>query len=170
MYKRVKKAKLGVKASHRDSLRKNLVRSLVEKGSVVTTSPKAKVLKMDVSALIEKAKKGNNLEVRRDIQNILGRDTLAKKIIEYAGKEETGVRIVKVGFRDGDNAEMSRVTLIGTEKKKATKKEKDEKVQEEKKVVEKKEVNRKGLFGQDKKVDTTAVVKRTERARTRSGL
>ena len=57
MYKRVKKSKLGVKASHRDSLRRNLLRSLFEKNSVVTTTPKAKVLKMDASSLIEKGKK-----------------------------------------------------------------------------------------------------------------
>lgn len=174
MYKRVKKSKLGVKASHRDSLRKNLLRSLVQKGSVVTTTPKAKVLKMDASSLIEKGKKNNELEIRRSIQDTLGSDTLAKKLIEYSAKEKTGVKIVKVGFRDGDSAEISRITLIGTEKKKASKKDKEEKaeekVQEEKKVVQKKEANKRGIFIQDKKVDTTTVVKNTERARTRAGL
>lgn len=174
MYKRVKKAKLGVKASHRDSLRKNLLRSLVGKGSVTTTTPKAKVLKMDASSLIEKGKNASNLDIRRSIQDTLGSSTLAKKLIEYSTKEKTGVKIVKVGFRDGDSAEVSRVTLIGTEKKKVSKKGKEEKaeekVQEEKKVVQKKETNRRKIFGQDKKVDTTTVVKNTERARTRAGL
>lgn len=171
MYKRVKKSKLGVKASHRDSLRKNLLRSLVQKGSVVTTTPKAKVLKMDASALIEKGKKSDNLDIRRSIQDILGNNLLSKKLVEYVGKEKTGVKIVKVGFRDGDNAEISKVTLIGTEKKKVSKKEKeDEKVQEEKKVVEKKETKNRGIFNQNKKVDTTTVVKNTQRVNTRSGL
>lgn len=174
MYKRVKKSKLGVKASHRDSLRRNLLRSLIKNDSVTTTTPKAKVLKMDASTLIEKGKKGADLEVRRSIQTTLGNTELAKKLIEYSAKEKTGVKIVKVGFRDGDKAEMSRVSLIGVEKKKAAKKEKEtkseEREQEEKKVVGKKETNRRAIFAGDKKVDTKTVVKKTERARTRAGL
>ncbi len=174
MFKRVKKSKLGVKASHRGSLRRNLLRSLVTNGFVVTTSPKAKVLKMDASALIEKAKKNESLEVKRSLNNTLGEDKLVKKLIEYITKEKTGVKIVKVGFRDGDNAEVSRVSLIGKDKKKVIKKSKEEKaeakVQEEKKVVEKKSTAKKGVFGQDKQVDTKTVIKKAERARTRAGL
>lgn len=173
MYKRVKKAKLGVKASHRDSLRRNLLRSLITKGSLTTTTPKAKVLKMDASSLITKGKKSENLEVRRSIQDTLGNSKLAKKLIEYSGKEKIGVRIVKVGFRDGDNAEMSRVSLIGIEGSKVTKNKEEKEIKksvEGKKEVERKEVKRRETISQDKRVDKTAVVKQTERARTRSGL
>lgn len=168
MYKRVKKAKLGVKASHRVSLRRNLLRSLIQNNSVTTTTPKAKVLKMDASSLITKGQKAEDLGTRRSLQTTLGNAELVKKLIEYSAKEGTGVKIVKVGFRDGDNAEMSRVSLMGIEKKKAEKKEKE--IKEEKKVVEKKETNRRAILAGDKKVDTKTVVKKTERARTRAGL
>ena len=47
MYKRVKKVKLGRKVAHRESLRRNLLRSLFEKNSLVTTTLRAKVLKND---------------------------------------------------------------------------------------------------------------------------
>ena len=43
MYKRVKKVKLGRKVAHRESLRRNLLRSLFEKNSLVTTTLRAKI-------------------------------------------------------------------------------------------------------------------------------
>jgi len=57
MYKRVKKAKLGRKTAHRNALRHNLLRSLLERGHIETTSPKAKIVKSDMASLIEEGKK-----------------------------------------------------------------------------------------------------------------
>ncbi len=175
MYKRVKITKLGKTESHRASLKRNLLRSLFEKNVVVTTSPKAKVLKKEASSLIAKAKMNkDSILFKRELKRTLGRASLVKNFVEYAEKEKSGVSIVKVGFRLGDNAEKSKVYLLGIEKKKATKK-KDEKV--DAKEVEKNEekIDKKGgliknIFGQGKRVDKTAVVDRTERARTRAGL
>ena len=167
MYKRIKKAKLGRKSSHRKSLKHNLLRSLFDKNYVLTTSPRAKVLKQEASSLIEKALiKKEELFFRRDLQVMFGSDILVKKFVEYVGKDKVGVRIVKVGFRAGDNAETSRVSLIGMEKKKKIEKKDEEKEVVKKDRVEKKIVGR----AQEKKVDTTAVVHRTERAKSRSGL
>ncbi len=175
MYKGVKTAKLGRKASHRSALKQNLLRSLLERGHVVTTTPRAKVLKKDMESLIAKGKKNSeSISFIRKLQLILGNDKLTKKFLEYVKGEKTGVTLVKVGFRAGDNAEKTKVSLLGIEKKKkATKKEKEIEEKEKKQEVKKeakKEEHRRGIFSRDKKVDTTAVVKSTERARTRSGL
>ena len=75
--------------------------------------------------------------------------------------------IVKTGFRVGDNAEKSRVSLIGMDKKKKA----TEKKAEEKKVKKEiKKEDKKKVLDIDKRVDKTAVVKHGDRARTRSGL
>jgi len=173
MYKGVKKAKLGRKMAHRNALKNNLLRSLLDKGSVVTTTPRAKVLKSDIETLIGSTKK-NNKEVSfiRKLQLVLGDEKLVKKFIDYISIEKTGVTLVKTGFRLGDNAEKTKVSLIGMEKKKkVSKKEKgiDDK-DEKKENIEVRKEGRRGLFSRDKKVDTTTVIKNTERARTRAGL
>jgi len=100
----------------------------------------------------------------------LGKPELVKKFLEYIKAEKTGTTIVKIGFRAGDNAEKSRVSLIGMEKKKTSKKDSIEKKDEKKAVKEIKKEDKRQLLGGDKKVDKTAVVKHSERARTRSGL
>ncbi|HPQ79398.1 MAG TPA: L17 family ribosomal protein, partial [Candidatus Dojkabacteria bacterium] len=110
MYKRVKKAKLGRKMAHRNSLRQNLLISLLQRGQVETTSPKAKILKSDMSSLLEEGKtKSEDLNFKKKIHNTLGNSELIKKFSEYVKSEKVGVTIVKIGFRAGDNAEKSRV-------------------------------------------------------------
>ena len=171
MYKGVKKAKLGRKASNRKALMINQIRSLFESGHVVTTSPKAKVLKTNADSIIALGKKNKGmLSLRRELAVTLKDEKLVKKFIEYVEKTEAGVRIVKIGFRKGDNGEKSRVELIGMEKKtkKIVKKtaEKKEEVKEEK-VAPKAKVS-KNILG--KGIDKSATVKKTGRATSRSGL
>ncbi len=171
MYKGVKKAKLGMKRSHRVSLRRNLLRSLLQRGSVETTTPKAKVLKKDADSLVQKAKRADEIMIRREIETILGKKELVKKLVEYSKNEKTGVSILKIRFRDGDNAEMSKVSLMGLVKKtgKKVQGKKDDK-EDVKKTTASEKPKKTGVFGQGKKVDTTAVMKHSERSRTRSGL
>jgi large subunit ribosomal protein L17 len=175
MYKRMKRKKLGVKKTHREALINNLLRSLFDNNYVVTTTPKAKVLKSEASSLIAKGKKyGEDLSFRRRLQVILGDKEIVDKYKEYISKDKPGVSFVRVGYRSGDNAEVSRVYLLGLDKKKSpkakTKKEEKEKVKEEKKD-EQSSVDPKLLEKETKKkVDKTTVVKDTRRARTRSGL
>ncbi len=168
MYKRVKKVKLGRKVAHRESLRRNLLRSLFEKNSLVTTTPKAKVLKNDAMSLISKGVKGSSLDFTREMMNILGNKELVRKFNEYVKKDEIGVEIVKIGFRSGDNAEKSRVVLKGTQKKKKiVKKEKEQDIEEKKDERKSMNVHK---VDNNKKIDKTAVMKKTARANTRSGL
>ena len=180
MRKRIKGKKLGRKKAHRESLIRNLLRSLFDHNYVVTTTPKAKVLKQEASSLIEKGKgKGKDSNFRRELSNILGKDELIKKYEEYLKKEDVGVGFVRVSFRSGDNAEMSRVFLLGLDKKKtAVKKSKKKGKEQEEKETEKDEPDTKSPLnikeekpvGLKKKVDKTAVIRKKGRAKARAGL
>lgn len=175
MYKGVKKAKLGRKASNRKSLMINQIRSLFESGHVVTTSPKAKVLKQNADRMIASGKKNKGmLSLRRELAVSLKDEKLVRKFIEYVEKEEAGVRIVKIGFRKGDNGEKSRVELIGMEKKvkkvakKGTEKKAETKGDEKPSIA--KVAKKLIMKDSDKGIDKSTVVKKAERAKTRSGL
>ncbi len=176
MYKGVKKSKLGRKTSNRKALMINQLRSLFENGHVVTTSPKAKVLRSNAQSLIAQGKKKKGeLSFRRELAVVLKEDGLVKKFVEYAEKEIAGVRVIKIGFRKGDNGEKSKVELIGLEKKKikvttkAEKVTKKEEVKEEKPTPVIKPV--KNILDRGvKAVSKTTVIKKTERAKSRSGL
>jgi len=169
MYKRMGVKKLGRKKAHRESLIRNQIRTLFEAGVLRTTTPKAKVMKGNAQSLISKMKKETiSLENRRRLQTMFGNTELVNKAIKYSKKPVTGVRIVKVGFRAGDNAQMSRVELMGFKTKKKVKKV--EKKEEVKDVV-KKDMN-KGIAKKDiKKVSNKRVrTVKKERAHSRSGL
>ena len=172
MYKRIKRKKLGKKKSHRESMINNLLRSLFDNNYVVTTTPKAKVLKSEASSLIEKGKKyKEELSFRRRLEVILGDSQIVKKYKEYITKEKVGVSFVRVGYREGDNADISRVYLLGMDKKKKkTAKSKKDETKEEKKKDEKGTESKILEQEIDKKVDKTAVIKDTRRATSRSGL
>ena len=109
MKKLIKKKKLGRKASHRKSLRYNLIRSLVRSGKVETTSVKAKVLKSDFESLVNSIK-DFDVNTTRKLMTVLGSKDLVAKLKGW--DQPISVRIRKIGFRDGDNAEMSRVTIL----------------------------------------------------------
>ncbi len=178
MYKRIKRAKLGRKKSHRESLIDNLLRSLFDHNYVVTTTTKAKVLKKNAESLIEVGKKkGNDLEFIRKLNNVLGKESIVKKYLEYIKKDKAGVGFVRVGFRDGDNAELSRVYLLGLDKKKSVapkSKKEDTKKKDDIEEAEKKnplKIKEETPVGLKKKVDKTAVIKKSgTRPQARAGL
>jgi large subunit ribosomal protein L17 len=174
----MKRKKLGRKKGHREALLKNLLRSLFDHNYVVTTTAKAKALKREATSLIEKGKtRKENSNFKKSLKNILGTDDLVNKYEEYLKKQEAAVGFVRVGFRSGDNAEMSRVFLLGLDKKKSV-------VKKSKKEDKKEDVDKpKPPKGGDnplkedlptkvgeKKVDKTAVVKKPRRAKARAGL
>ncbi len=162
--------KLGKKKAHRESLIRNQMRSLFAAGILRTTTPKAKVMKSYAQSLIAQMKKKEiTLESRRKLQTMFGNTELIHKSIEYSKKTLTGVRIVKVGFRAGDNAEMSRVELINFKTKKKTKKvvKKEEEIKE---IVDKdinKNIAKRRVSKTGKKKVRTV---RKARATSRSGL
>jgi large subunit ribosomal protein L17 len=175
MYKQIKKRKLGRTKTHRESLMKNLLRSLFDNNYVVTTTAKAKALKQEATSLIEKGKnKKGDTNFENKVRVKLGNKKLVEKYEGYIKKENAGVGFVRVGFRDGDNAEMSRVFLLGLDKKKAPVKKSKEEEKKDKggKAPEKTplDIKEEKPAGLKKKVDKTAVIKKKRRARARAGL
>ncbi len=134
----VKGKKLRRNTAQRRALLRNLVTSFLEKERVRTTLAKAKSARPLAEKMITLAKK-DTLHSRRQALRFIYKKPVVKKLFEELGprfSERPGgyTRIVKVGVRSGDGAEMAVLELIGTEFKKKAKKKKDikEKLKEKK--------------------------------------
>lgn len=108
--------KLNRTASHRKALFRNMAASLVEHEQIVTTLPKAKELRPVVEKLVTLGKRGD-LHARRQIISRIGNAELAGKLIDtlaprYAERNGGYTRIVKAGFRHGDNAPMAVIEFV----------------------------------------------------------
>ncbi len=108
--------KLNRTASHRKAMFINLSQALLKHEQIVTTLPKAKDLAPIVEKLISLAKKGG-LANRRLAVSRLQNETLVKKMFdELAGryKDRAGgyTRVLKAGYRHGDNAPMAVIELV----------------------------------------------------------
>jgi len=175
MYKRKSIKKLGRTHSHRKALIQNQLRSILKSGSIKTSSVKAKVIKGELESILNKVRvsKDNDLSLTRELHRIFGNDELVKRILEIGKKVETKVSIHKIGFRAGDNTEVSRLEIFGFKGKPKSKKKEGDKDEKEVEVPESKEIieQKKGILNLGKKSVSKKVepIKR-ERARTRSGL
>lgn len=117
MYKLAGRKKLGRKASHRRALVQNQVRSLLLNGNIVTTTPKAKVLKANAQSLSARLGKIKDVNARKlEVRQFVNEDAIVEKLVNYFG-ESPKVSIVRVGYRDGDNAQLSRVKFEGLDLK-----------------------------------------------------
>lgn len=108
--------KLNRTASHRKAMFQNLSQALIKHEQIVTTLPKAKELGPIVEKLITLAKKGG-LANRRLAVSRLQDETLVKKMFDELAdryKERAGgyTRVLKAGFRHGDNAPMAVIELV----------------------------------------------------------
>lgn len=126
MRHRVKRNRLNRYGSHRRALLRNLAKEIVDHKSIMTTTVKAKVGKEFVEKLITKAikayrmKNENNAEsvaLRRQIFAELGSRKLVNKLVDeiapqLVGKNGGYLRVIKVGQRRGDGAEMSVLQLV----------------------------------------------------------
>lgn len=116
MRKRKKGKKFGRSTAHRRALYRNVVQSLFEHEKITTTLAKAKVIKPLAEKLITKAKKGG-LHNRRQIEAFLYKKEIADKVVESLSprfKDRPGgyIRIIKLGERAGDGAEMAKIELV----------------------------------------------------------
>jgi large subunit ribosomal protein L17 len=108
--------KLGRKPEHRKAMFANMSASLIKHEQIVTTLPKAKELRPVVEKLVTLAKKGGLAARRQAIAEI--RDVAqVKKLFEVIGpryKERNGgyTRIMKAGFRYGDNAARAVIEFV----------------------------------------------------------
>jgi large subunit ribosomal protein L17 len=104
------------KSAHRKAMFESLAAALVKHEQITTTLPKAKDLRPVVERLITKGKHGG-LANRRRIIAALQDAKLADKIMttlaqRYAGRAGGYSRIVRAGFRYGDNAAMALIELV----------------------------------------------------------
>ena len=108
--------KLNRTSSHRTAMFANMAASLIEHEQIVTTLPKAKELRPVVEKLVTLAKKGGLAARRQAVAEI--RDvTQVKKLFDVLGpryKERNGgyLRIMKAGFRFGDNAPQAVIEFV----------------------------------------------------------
>ena len=113
MRKGSKVKQLGKKKSHRDLMFKNQMRDLAMHGKLVTTTPKAKELKRRMQKLFGRlAGNGDKLVLRRELMLITKDKDLTDRLFDYVEGGNYAVSIVRVGFRPGDNAQLSRVSLL----------------------------------------------------------
>ena len=108
-------------SSHRWALMRNLITALLREEKIHTTDPKAKELRRWVDRVITLGKRGD-LHARRQAAAIIFDKTVVKKLFDTIGprfKDRPGgfTRIVKLGVRHGDAAQMALIELVGGEAK-----------------------------------------------------
>ena len=112
--------KLGRTSSHRLALFRNQVHSLVEHGRIVTTLPKAKELRRVAERVVTRGKT-DSVPARRWVARWIPDRTMVKKVFEdlgprFADRPGGYTRIVKLGPRQGDGAEMAVIEWVDYEK------------------------------------------------------
>jgi large subunit ribosomal protein L17 len=127
--------KLGRKTPHRISMFRNLVTSLLDKERVRTTLPRAKEVRPIAERMITLGKR-ESLHARRQALAFVKDPEVVAKLFKtlaprFASRNGGYTRIVRLGFREGDGAQMAILELIGsgykaskTEEKKSGKKAK----------------------------------------------
>jgi large subunit ribosomal protein L17 len=108
--------KLGKKPAHRKAMFANMCASLIKHEQIVTTLPKAKELRPVVEKLVTLAKKGGLAARRQAISEMRDVDQV-KKLFDVLGpryKDRHGgyTRIMKAGFRYGDNAAVAVIEFV----------------------------------------------------------
>jgi large subunit ribosomal protein L17 len=103
-------------SSHRQAMFENMAASLLKHEQIRTTLPKAKDLRPIVERLITLGKRGG-LHARRQAIATLGDRALADKLLttlaeRYASRAGGYTRIIKAGFRYGDDAPMAIIELV----------------------------------------------------------
>jgi large subunit ribosomal protein L17 len=103
-------------SAHRTAMFENLAAALIKHEQITTTLPKAKDLRPVVERLVTIGKRGG-LHARRRAIAMLQDAKLADKLLttlaqRYAGRNGGYLRVVKAGFRHGDNAAMAVIEFV----------------------------------------------------------
>ena len=108
--------KLNRTSSHRQAMFRNMANSLLQHEVIKTTLPKAKELRRVVEPMITLGKKPSLANRRLAFDHLRDRDMVVKLFDElgprFANRNGGYLRILKCGFRDGDNAPMAYVELL----------------------------------------------------------
>ncbi len=123
MRHRVAGRKLGRDKDHRKALFRNLIRELYIHERIVTTEAKARAIRSKAEKLITKAKRGlapdgNRVHAQRQVVAFLNDKSVAKKLFDeiaprYLERPGGYTRIIKLGKRQGDAADMAMIELVG---------------------------------------------------------
>ena len=134
--------KLNRTSEHRKALIKNMLNSLIKYEQIITTLPKAKLIKPQAEKLITLGKKKNLTNTRVLISKLQDKtnankvlNTLSKRYEKRAGGY---TRIVKAGYRYGDNSPMAVIEFVDRDveaKRKFKKKKKEDLKPEDKKQI-----------------------------------
>ena len=108
--------KLGRTTAHRQAMFANMAASLIKHEQIVTTLPKAKELRPFVEKLVTLAKRGD-LHARRQAISQVRDVTQVGKLFEtlgprYGARQGGYIRVLKAGFRYGDNAAMAVIEFV----------------------------------------------------------
>ena len=123
--------KLNRTSEHRKALIKNMLNSLIKYEQITTTLPKAKVLKPQADKIITLGKKDTLTNTRAlvsKLQDINSANKVKKTLAKRYEKRKGGyTRIIKAGFRYGDNAPMAVIEFVDrdVEAKRVNKKRKE---------------------------------------------
>ena len=143
--------KLNRTSEHRKALLKNMLNSLIKYEQIKTTLPKAKFLKPQADKIITLGKKDTLQTTKRlvsQLQDIRSANKVKETLSKRYEKRSGGyTRIIKAGFRYGDNAPMAIIEFVDrdVEAKRVDRKKKETAKETDKKEADKKE---------DKKKDT----------------
>jgi len=108
--------KLGRKSGHRRAMFANMANALIKHEQISTTLPKAKDLRPVVEKLVTLGKRGD-LHARRQVMSVLKDAALVSKLFSvlaerYKTRKGGYIRVLKAGFRYGDNAPMAIIEFV----------------------------------------------------------
>ena len=108
--------KLGRTSEHRNVMLRAMVTYLFENGKIETTVTRAKEVRSMAEKMVTLGKK-EELHAKRQVYSYITKETVAKKVIDeygpkYADRNGGYTRIVKIGPRRGDAAEMAIIELV----------------------------------------------------------
>ncbi|NBY33778.1 MAG: 50S ribosomal protein L17 [Betaproteobacteria bacterium] len=108
--------KLNRTSSHRLAMLQNMMNSLIEHEAIKTTLPKAKELRRVIEPMLTLGKEPTLANKRLAFNRLRNRDNVVKLFAELGPRYKTRpggyTRILKMGFRVGDNAPMALVELV----------------------------------------------------------
>ncbi len=120
--------KLGRDSSHRMAMLRNMVTDFLDKEKIVTTVPKAKELRPFAEKMISLGKQ-ESLHARRRALAVIRKKSVVHKLFDtlaprYADRHGGYTRIIRLGYRKGDSAEMALIELVSGETEKASEEDK----------------------------------------------
>jgi large subunit ribosomal protein L17 len=108
--------KLGRTTAHRTAMFANMAASLIKHEQIVTTLPKAKELRPFVEKLVTLAKRGDLHARRIAISRVRDNDQVGKLFAtlgpRYQGRPGGYIRVLKAGYRHGDNAPLAVIEFV----------------------------------------------------------